>query len=211
TFSRYKNARACPLPVSSSSHNPRDQTSTVVHQNSQNHFLSSFAQSINHHSFTRNSFKMKSFLSTAVVLSVAALAQAQNGYHYNSDGSITCDTPNAVYCAGGSGSTNIIIRCKDVVGQAGNCNDNLDGYPPIGSSGATCWSNSTGVAACAKSGIVYGSSGNFASTFPIPGSASSSGSSAASSAAPSSSAKAAAGGAGESTVFLTSTATEPCG
>ncbi|KAH8808091.1 hypothetical protein F5884DRAFT_791012 [Xylogone sp. PMI_703] len=108
----------------------------------------------------------------AVILSVAALASAQGYTTDPSTGAITCSTPNAVYCAGDSLKTNIIIRCTGTVGQAGNCNDNLVGEPPVGNNPSECWASgpASGVAACAKNGIVYGSSGNANGTFPVPGS-----------------------------------------
>ncbi|KAF2771925.1 hypothetical protein EJ03DRAFT_381058 [Teratosphaeria nubilosa] len=99
-------------------------------------------------------------LTTAIATTFASLSLAQSGYTITSNGTITCDMPNAAYCTG-TGS-NIIIRCDaNRVGQAGNCNDNLAGEPGDDSS-ATCWSSCgalSGLAACAKNGTVYPDSG----------------------------------------------------
>merc|ERR1712014_2528 len=76
---------------------------------------------------------------TAIVAAtgLAALASAQDGYTYNeNNGTFTCSVPNGAFCAGEN--TNIIIRCTDGVGQPGNCNDNLAGYPPVGVQPALC-------------------------------------------------------------------------
>merc|ERR1712115_490360 len=99
---------------------------------------------------------------TAIVAAtgLAALASAQDGYTYNeNNGTFTCSVPNGAYCAGEN--TNIIIRCTDGVGQPGNCNDNLAGYPPVGVQPALCVSCGLGqgIAACSKDGTVYGASG----------------------------------------------------
>ncbi|RFU25620.1 hypothetical protein B7463_g10733, partial [Scytalidium lignicola] len=109
---------------------------------------------------------MKSF-TAAVVLSIAALANAQGFTTDPTTGAITCGIANATYCSGGP----IIIRCTGTTGHPGNCNDNLVGEPPVGNSGtAECWTPgpNTGLAACEKNGIVYGSSGNVNGTFPVP-------------------------------------------
>merc|ERR1712230_93115 len=100
---------------------------------------------------------------TAIVAAtgLAALATAQeSGYTYNENNStFTCSVPNGAFCAGEN--TNIIIRCTDGVGQPGNCNDNLAGYPPEGVQPALCVSCGLGqgIAACSKDGTVYGASG----------------------------------------------------
>ncbi|KAJ9156355.1 hypothetical protein NKR23_g1296 [Pleurostoma richardsiae] len=108
---------------------------------------------------------------TALILAAsAALASAQATYN-ETDGKYHCAKPNAAYCAGDSLGTNIIIRCNsDSIGQPGNCNDNLDGEPPIGLAFSPCWetSKTSGDAACSKNCIVYGSSGNANGTFTLP-------------------------------------------
>ncbi|PBP25514.1 hypothetical protein BUE80_DR003590 [Diplocarpon rosae] len=80
------------------------------------------------------------------------------------------DKPNGAFCAGDSLSTNIIIRCKDGVGQPGNCNDNLAGYFPYGVRSAPCWQSSatSGVAACSKNCVVQGGSGTYNGTLTLP-------------------------------------------
>merc|ERR1712070_52005 len=99
---------------------------------------------------------------TAIVAAtgLTALATAQeSGYTYNENNStFTCSVPNGAFCAGEN--TNI-IRCTDGVGQPGNCNDNLAGYPPEGVNPTLCVSCGLGqgIAACSKDGIVYGASG----------------------------------------------------
>ncbi|KAI7232449.1 hypothetical protein KC330_g5914 [Hortaea werneckii] len=99
---------------------------------------------------------------TAIVAAsgLPTLASAQQGLTYNeNNGTYTCAVPNGAYCAGEN--TNIIIRCTDGVGQPGNCNDNLAGYPPVGVQPALCVSCGLGqgIAACSKDGTVYGASG----------------------------------------------------
>jgi hypothetical protein len=110
---------------------------------------------------------MKSF-TTLVLVASAALAIAQ--VTSNPDGTFTCAIPNAAYCAGGSLTTNIIIRCIGTVGQPGNCDDNLAGEPPFGVNSSPCWqpSATSGQAACSKNCIVYGGSGNYNGTFTLP-------------------------------------------
>jgi hypothetical protein len=110
---------------------------------------------------------MKSF-TTLVLIASAALTIAQ--VTSNPDGTFTCASPNAAYCAGDSLTTNIIIRCIGTVGQPGNCDDNLDGEPPFGVNYSPCWqpSATSGQAACSKNCIVYGGSGNYNGTFTLP-------------------------------------------
>jgi hypothetical protein len=99
----------------------------------------------------------------------AALASAQITYNGSQ---IICpaNLPNGTFCAGESLGTNIIIRCVNGVAGPGNCNDNLDGEPPVGNFPTTCWqtSNTTGDAACAKNCIVYCGSGGCAKDFTLP-------------------------------------------
>lgn len=93
-------------------------------------------------------------------------------HHSGSNGSFTCVLPNAAYCAGDSLESNIIIRCVDGTGYAGNCNDNLVGEPPLGVSYSPCWQTSkiSGNAACSKNGVVYPSDGkNNTTPFAVPG------------------------------------------
>ncbi|KAL1297260.1 hypothetical protein AAFC00_004819 [Neodothiora populina] len=112
------------------------------------------------------------------IVSLAALSLAQITVH--SDGSYSCAIANAAYCASTTLNNNIIIRCTNGVGQAGNCNDNLAGEYPVGVKWAPCWQSSptAGDAACSKNGTVYPESGvnyNDTTPFPIPGSIVSSG------------------------------------
>ncbi|PMD15527.1 hypothetical protein NA56DRAFT_330441 [Hyaloscypha hepaticicola] len=100
----------------------------------------------------------------------AALASAQITYNGSQ---IICpaNNPNGTFCAGDSLSTNIIIRCVNGVAGPGNCNDNLDGDPPVGNYPTTCWQTSltSGDAACAKNCIVYcGSGGCDLGDFTLP-------------------------------------------
>jgi len=99
----------------------------------------------------------------------AALASAQITYNGSQ---IICpaNNPNGTFCAGDSLSTNIIIRCVNGVAGPGNCNDNLDGEPPVGDFPTTCWqtSLSSGDAACAKNCVVYCGSGGCAKDFTLP-------------------------------------------
>ncbi|KAK2615593.1 hypothetical protein N8I77_002338 [Diaporthe amygdali] len=107
---------------------------------------------------------------TLIIAASAGLAAAQLNYN-STTGKFTCAQPNQAYCASDSLKTNIIVRCNnDAVGQPGNCNDNLDGEPPIGNAYSPCWqsSNITGDAACSKNCIVYGGSGNYNGTFTLP-------------------------------------------
>lgn len=108
------------------------------------------------------------FTTTLALAASAALASAQVTFNQTT-GTFTCAAPNQVYCAGDSGTTNIIIRCdENAVGHPGNCNDNLSGEFPFGVNTAPCYAPSTGQAACSKNCIVYGGSGNINGTFPIP-------------------------------------------
>ncbi|TKX23646.1 hypothetical protein C1H76_4160 [Elsinoe australis] len=114
--------------------------------------------------------------STITILSSIALAAAQ--FHFNEkDSTFSCTKAQglAAYCAGGD----IIIRCSNGVGHAGNCNDNLAGERPYGNNGlAGCYqtSPSSGDAACTKAGLVYPATGagdsRLTNPYPIPGSAS---------------------------------------
>ena len=103
--------------------------------------------------------------------------QAFTPYSNDQDQSFSCAKKQglAAYCAGG----NIIVRCSNGIGYAGNCNDNLAGEPPLGDNGlAGCYQSSAyaGDAACTKAGLVYPASGSGATNynkttpFPIPGS-----------------------------------------
>ncbi|KAF4555713.1 Hypothetical protein D9617_2g056760 [Elsinoe fawcettii] len=114
---------------------------------------------------------MKGF-STVALLSTVALAAAQ--FHFNEkDSTFACtqDSGLAAYCAGGD----IIIRCSNGVGHAGNCNDNLAGEKPYGNNGlAGCYqsSPSSGDAACTKAGLIYPATGagssRLTAPYPIP-------------------------------------------
>ncbi|KAG6359093.1 hypothetical protein INS49_012613 [Diaporthe citri] len=110
-------------------------------------------------------------MKTAVIIaSAAGLAAAQFSYN-ETTGKYTCAQPNQAYCVAGSMESNIILRCDNkAIGQPGNCNDNLDGEPPMGNTYSPCWqtSNTTGDAACSKNCVVYGGSGNFNGTFTLP-------------------------------------------
>jgi hypothetical protein len=94
----------------------------------------------------------------------AAIASAQITYNGST---INCpaNNPNGNFCAGDSLTTNIIIRCVNGVAGPGNCNDNLDGEPPIGLNPTLCYQSSAtaGDAACSKNCIVYG-----ATEFTLP-------------------------------------------
>ncbi|KAF2222408.1 hypothetical protein BDZ85DRAFT_127587 [Elsinoe ampelina] len=112
-------------------------------------------------------------LSTIAFFSTIVLATAQ--FHFNEkDSTFSCTQTSglAAYCAGGD----IIIRCSNGVGSAGNCNDNLAGEYPYGNNGlAGCYQTapSTGDAACTKAGLVYPATGAGDSRntdpYPIPG------------------------------------------
>jgi len=106
--------------------------------------------------YTLRTTAMKS-TSSLITLGLASLATAQFTIS-NTTGAISCAIPNGTYCAGDS---NIIIRCINGVGQAGNCNDNLAGEPPLGVNYAPCFDcgANSGRAACSKNGIVYPGSG----------------------------------------------------
>ncbi|OBT86081.1 hypothetical protein VE02_05722 [Pseudogymnoascus sp. 03VT05] len=108
-------------------------------------------------------------LSTAFLISASAALASATGPDYNPEtGKWTCHVPDAVYCAGDSLKTNIIIRCTGLVGQPGNCNDNLAGEPPVGVQPSLCYAPELHSAACVKNCIVYGGSGNLDGTFPLP-------------------------------------------
>ncbi|KFY86539.1 hypothetical protein V500_07570 [Pseudogymnoascus sp. VKM F-4518 (FW-2643)] len=107
--------------------------------------------------------------STALIISASAALTSATGPDYDpTTGKWTCHVPDAVYCAGDSLKTNIIIRCTGLVGQPGNCNDNLAGEPPVGVQPTLCYAPELHKAACAKNCIVYGGSGNLDGTFPLP-------------------------------------------
>jgi len=76
--------------------------------------------------------------------------------------------PNGSFCAGTPFVTNIIIRCKNGVGQPGNCNDNLAGQPPLGVKYSPCVDSepSQGNAACSKNCVIYPENGS--SPYLIP-------------------------------------------
>ncbi|OBT99851.1 hypothetical protein VE01_02241 [Pseudogymnoascus verrucosus] len=108
-------------------------------------------------------------LSTALLISASAALTSATGPDYDpATGKWTCHVPDAVYCAGDSLKTNIIIRCTGLVGQPGNCNDNLAGEPPVGVQPTLCYAPQLHSAACVKNCIVYGGSGNLDGTFPLP-------------------------------------------
>ncbi|KAK5728987.1 hypothetical protein LTR15_002128 [Elasticomyces elasticus] len=102
---------------------------------------------------------MKFIATTLAVAGFAAFAAAQGPTYNETDGTFTCppEGANGAYCAG----ANIIIRCTNGVGQPGNCNDNLAGYPPIGVNYSPCWScgANSSRSACSKSGLVQPGSG----------------------------------------------------
>ncbi|KAK5118697.1 hypothetical protein LTR85_007903 [Meristemomyces frigidus] len=109
------------------------------------------------------------FIAAIAAAGLAALASAQ-GPVFSDNGTISCPVGNGTYCAGTSGTTNIIIRCLNGVGQGGNCNDNLAGEPPVGVNFAPCFdcgANSSR-AACSKDGIVYPGSGTGLGNTPFP-------------------------------------------
>ncbi|KFY31618.1 hypothetical protein V494_07933, partial [Pseudogymnoascus sp. VKM F-4513 (FW-928)] len=107
--------------------------------------------------------------STAVLIGASAALTSATGPDYDpTTGKWTCHVPDAVYCAGDSLQTNIIIRCTGLVGQPGNCNDNLAGEPPQGVQPTLCYAPELHKAACVKDCIVYGGSGNLEGTFPLP-------------------------------------------
>jgi hypothetical protein len=95
-----------------------------------------------------------------IIAASAAFTSAQVIYN-STTGQFICpaNNPNGNFCAGDSLTTNIIIRCNNGIGGPGNCDDNLDGEPPVGLNYAPCWqtSNSSGDAACSKNCIVYSS------------------------------------------------------
>ncbi|KAI9742162.1 MAG: hypothetical protein M1818_004062 [Claussenomyces sp. TS43310] len=107
--------------------------------------------------------------SASTGLLLAAFAAAASAQLIVSGSDYTCTKAGAAYCAGDSLKTNIIVRCDGTVGKAGNCDDNLDGYPPIGDNYSPCWqsSSTSGDAACSKNGVVYGSSGNHDGVFTL--------------------------------------------
>lgn len=107
--------------------------------------------------------------STALIIGASAALTSATGPDYDPEtGKWTCHVPDAVYCAGDSLKTNIIIRCTGLVGQPGNCNDNLAGQPPLGVGFSLCYAPELHKAACEKNCIVYGGSGNLNGTFPLP-------------------------------------------
>ena len=125
--------------------------------------------------FTQHKMKVAT---TLFMFGLATLSAATPQYQVQNDNvnNIVCtkQTGLAAYCAGGD----IIIRCNNGVGTAGNCNDNLADQPPFGDNGlAGCYQSSmnAGDAACTKAGLVYPASGsgsmNYNKTmpFPIPG------------------------------------------
>ncbi|OBT50827.1 hypothetical protein VE04_09484 [Pseudogymnoascus sp. 24MN13] len=108
-------------------------------------------------------------LSTALLISASAALTSATGPDYDpATNKWTGRVPDVVYCAGDSLKTNIIIRCTGLVGQPGNCNDNLAGQPPLSVQPTLCYAPELHKAACAKNCIVYGGSGNLDGTFPLP-------------------------------------------
>ncbi|KAF6221243.1 hypothetical protein HO133_002098 [Letharia lupina] len=114
------------------------------------------------------------YLSTTLLLLLtanAAPATAQVTFNTSTYQFICPSTPpNAAYCAGPSLTSNIIIRCTGTSGQAGNCNDNLAGVPPLGVKDfAPCYESSpaAGDAACSYGGTVYPD--GVGPGFPVPG------------------------------------------
>ncbi|KAF6232759.1 hypothetical protein HO173_008973 [Letharia columbiana] len=106
-----------------------------------------------------------------LLITTAAPATAQVIFNTSTYQFICPSTPpNAAYCAGPSLTSNIIIRCTGTSGQAGNCNDNLAGVPPLGVKGfAPCDESSptAGDAACSYGGTVYPD--GVGPGFPVPG------------------------------------------
>ncbi|KAI9893946.1 MAG: hypothetical protein M1814_005499 [Vezdaea aestivalis] len=101
----------------------------------------------------------------------AALVSAQATFNQDTK-EFNCAMPGGSYCAGDSLATNVIIRCNNGKGQAGNCADNLSGVAPAGNKAeAKCYqsSNTAGDAACSWQGQVYGSNGT---TYPVSSSSS---------------------------------------
>ncbi|MCJ1462154.1 hypothetical protein MMC07_000754 [Pseudocyphellaria aurata] len=106
------------------------------------------------------SLALITILSTTVALVCAQVTLDPNTGHYVCPANAG-PVPLA-FCAGESLATNIIIRCDGLVGQPGNCNDNLAGIPPVGVKlFAPCYQSSTvaGDAACSYDGIAYPDSG----------------------------------------------------
>ncbi|ROV98503.1 hypothetical protein VSDG_04328 [Cytospora chrysosperma] len=107
---------------------------------------------------------------TLLLAASAGLTTAQLQYNETSS-QFTCAEPDQAYCVSDSLQSSIIVRCDDnAIGYPGNCDDNLDGEPPLGLQYSPCWqtSNTTGDAACSKNCVVYGSSGNYNGTFTLP-------------------------------------------
>lgn len=63
---------------------------------------------------------MKTTSIISAVLASAAVASAQATFQ---DGKYVCEKEDAVYCAGDSMGTDIIIRCNGKVGQPGRCSN----------------------------------------------------------------------------------------
>ncbi|EMC96480.1 hypothetical protein BAUCODRAFT_476276 [Baudoinia panamericana UAMH 10762] len=101
---------------------------------------------------------------TLAVATFAALVAAQQGPTYV-NGTFLCPDPDGSYCA----ASNIIIRCNNGTGEAGNCNDNLAGEPPTDVFFAECFSCGTNSSqsACSKQGIVYPGSGSGLGSTPF--------------------------------------------
>ncbi|MCJ1370665.1 hypothetical protein MMC20_001878 [Loxospora ochrophaea] len=134
---------------------------------------------------------MKSSFVYSILPALFSTVSAQ--ISFTADGTINCS--GALYngsnvCASDSLTSNIIIRCSNGTGYAGNCNDELAGLPPIGVKlSALCVSsllshssslslipnlgyesgNMTGDAACSFNSMVYPDSGD---PYPVPGSSS---------------------------------------
>ncbi|KFY24358.1 hypothetical protein V493_05290 [Pseudogymnoascus sp. VKM F-4281 (FW-2241)] len=107
--------------------------------------------------------------STVLLISASAALTSATGPEYDPETNTwKCHVADAVYCAGDSLKTNIIIRCTGLVGQPGNCNNNLAGQPPMGVHSSVCYSPGLHSAACAKNCIVYGGSGNLDGDFALP-------------------------------------------
>ncbi|KAL9132172.1 MAG: hypothetical protein Q9217_000106 [Psora testacea] len=105
---------------------------------------------------------LTSFFTIATTLVTAQITQDPT------TGAFDCAKSDAVYCAGDSLTTNVIVRCIGKVGVPANCNDNLAGIPPLGvKTFAPCYQSTptVGDAACSFDGVVYSPHG----TFPVPG------------------------------------------
>ncbi|KAK4190644.1 hypothetical protein QBC35DRAFT_62189 [Podospora australis] len=113
---------------------------------------------------------MRTVTVISAVLASVGVANAQVKYV---NGTFICpkDLPNGAFCAGTSLETGIIIRCTNGVGQPGRCSNNLVGQPPVGLGvPARCWElkPDSGIAACEKNCIVYGSSGTVEGDLTLP-------------------------------------------